>query len=321
LLLAPIAAAHAQIIIDTDSGFFADDGVAVTMLMRSARRNEVKGITVVSGNVWSREGAGYMSRNARLLGAPELPVLIGSEAPLIHTAAMAKAEQPLEFAGAFSQALPRANPIAGGIDFLIRTIDAAPGRITLLAIGPLTNLAIALRIRPDLAPKIRSLVMMGGAVHTAGNASKTAEFNFWFDPEAASIVLRSAIPSKILVPLDVCNKMKVTKEVFDSIASAHTPIADLYREDFGNRYPGFLKNPHATGLLWDELAAAVVIDKSLITKSETSYLDVETTFGSRYGAIKPLDRAITPDATPVTAVMDVKGPQVFSICRGALTGR
>ena len=69
------AGARGQIILDTDSGAFADDGVAVTMLLRSPRRGDLRGITVVSGNVWSRDGAGFMSRNARLLGVPDLPVL------------------------------------------------------------------------------------------------------------------------------------------------------------------------------------------------------------------------------------------------------
>jgi len=291
------------------------------MLMRSPRRSEVRAVTVVSGNVWAQAGAAYMSRNLELLGAPGVPVRIGAEAPLVHTAAMSKLEQALAFAGAF--ALPNSSfgMPRGGVDFMLQTIEAAPGKVTILAIGPLTNLAIALRTKPDIQGKINAVVIMGGNVQVEGNASKAAEFNFWFDPEAAAIVLRSAIPKKVLFALDVCNRVTLTKAIFDSIIAVKTPITDLYREDFGNRYPGFLKNPNATGSLWDELAAAYVIDPSLVTRSENGYLDVETTFGPRYGATKPLDRKLAPDATPVQVVLDMDFDRVFAIYKRALMAR
>jgi inosine-uridine nucleoside N-ribohydrolase len=284
LSLLAVVSSAAQIIVDTDSGFFSDDGVAVTMLLRSPRRQDVRGITVVSGNVWSRAGAAFMRRNAKLLGVPDLPVLIGSEAPLVHTAGMAQSEEPLQFAGAFKQPLPSEREAPrGGIDFLLREIDASPHRVTILAIGPLTNLAIALRMRPDIASQIQAVVIMGGAVHVPGNASQSAEFNFWFDPEAAQAVLRSEIPKKVLFALDVCNKARYARELFDQVVAVRTPITDLYREDFGNRYPGFLKNPNAQGNLWDELAASYLADPSLVTRSQSLYLDVETEFGPSYG--------------------------------------
>lgn len=315
------AAALGQIVIDTDSGVFADDGVALTMLMRSPRRSEVRGITVVSGNVWSRDGARYMLRNARLLGAPELPVLVGTEAPLVHSAEMAKREAPLQFSGAFGQPLPAGEAVHGGVEFLIRAVDAAPGRVTILGIGPLTNLAIALRMRPDIEAKIGGLVIMGGNVHVGGNASKSAEFNFWFDPEAAQIVLRSEIPNKLLFALDVCNHAHLTKDLFDRVVAVKTPITELYREEFGNRYPGFLKDPAAQGFLWDELAASYLIDPTLVKRTESAYLDVETAFGNRYGAVKALDRELAPRATPVTVVLDMDFARVFEIYRKALTVR
>jgi inosine-uridine nucleoside N-ribohydrolase len=311
----------AQIHVDTDSGFFADDGVALTMLLRSPVRDQVKGISVVSGNVWSREGAGFMSRTAKLLGKPDLPVLIGSDYPLIHTQEMTKQEQPLEFAGAFSQPLPTANPPRGGVDLLLRNIEAAPGKLTILAIGPLTNIALALRLRPDLETKIGAIVIMGGAYRVPGNASKAAEFNFWFDPEAARIVLRSAIPKKILFALDVCNTATFSKALFDQVVAVKTPITDLYREDFGNRYPGFLKNPKASGTFWDELAAAWIVDPSIATKSEPLYLDVATTFGPAYGKVQTLDRTLSPKATPVTFVTTVDVPRVTRQYLSALTAR
>lgn len=291
--------------------------MAVTMLLRSARRKEVQGITVVSGNVWARDGAGFMLRNARLLGVPELPVLVGTEAPLRHTVARRKRENGIAFAGAFDLPLPsgQTQPLSGGVDFLIRSIEAAPGRVTILAIGPLTNLARVLQLRPAIAGKIRSVVMMGGAVHVPGNASRAAEFNFWFDPEAAREVLRSEIPEKVLFALDVCNKAHFTKRLFDEIVAVKTPVTELYREDFGNGYPGFLKNQKAQGSLWDELAAAYVINPKLVKKSETMWLDVETAFGPSYGAVRTSGKA----GTPVTVVLDMDFDAVLALYRKALT--
>lgn len=315
------AVAAAQLHIDTDSGYFADDGVAVTMVLRSARKAEVQGITVVSGNVWSLEGAEFMARNARLLGVPDIPVLIGSEAPILHTAAMSKKESPLEFTGAFATPQPTLHPPHGGIDLLIRDIEAAPGKITILAIGPLTNLAIALRLRPDIEAKIGSIVMMGGAVRVPGNASKLAEFNFWFDPEAAQVILRSGIAKKVLLPLDASIQAVFSRKLFDEIVAVKTPITALYKEDFGNRYPGFLKRPWVRSMLWDELAAAYVVDTSLVTRKEMLYLDIDTTFGPRYGAVRPLDRSLAPNATPVETVFNMDFPKVFELYRRALVAK
>ena len=314
-LLAP-----GQVLLDTDSGFFGDDGVALTMLVRNPRAVDLRAVTVVPGNVWTHSGAGFMRRTLKLLSASQIPVHVGAQQPLVHTAAMAKKEAPIAFAGALDVA-PEAYGPSTAIDAMVKAIENRPGAFTILAIGPLTNVALLLRQRPDLETKIRAIVIMGGAVHVGGNASKSAEFNFWFDPEAARIVLRSAIPKKVLFALDVCNKVQVKLEHFEKVVAVKTPITDLYREDFGSRYPGFLKDPKAEGSLWDELAAAYVIDPSLVTKSESLWLDVEATFGPRYGAVDPLDRSLAPDATPVQVVLNMNFARVFEIYTKALTAR
>ena len=130
----------------------------------------------------------------------------------------------------------------------------------------MTNIALALRLKPDIETKIKRIVFMGGNIRVAGNATPAAEFNFWFDPEAARIVLRSRIPKKMMFGLDICNLAKIRKAEFDQIAAVHTPITDLFREDLGNRYPGFLKKPDATGYMWDSLAAAYLLDPDFVTE-------------------------------------------------------
>jgi inosine-uridine nucleoside N-ribohydrolase len=281
----------------------------------------------VSGNVWAAESFGYVRNILGLLGLAGIPVAASPGAPLIHTSAMADEEQrrfgPLAFRGAFATAPPRAPAlsVSDASAFLIHEIESNPGLLTIVAIGPMTNLAIALRIRPNIETKIRRLVFMGGNVRVAGNVTKAAEFNFWFDPEAAQIVLRSRIPEKIMFGLDICILAKIEKKHFAQIADRDTPIARLYRDDFGNRYPGFLHDPAAFGYLWDELTAAYLVDPDVVTKSEEHYLDVVTAFGGNYGAVTDLDRRLAPQATPVREMLAVDFEKAFRIYRSALIAR
>ena len=119
--------------------------------------------------------------------------------------------------------------------------------------------------------------------------------------------------------LDICNLAKLRKAEFDQIANAHTPIADLFREDLGNRYPGFLKKADATAFMWDSLAAAYLLDPDFVTKSESRYLDVQTTWGQFYGSTTPLDRRATPTATPVTVMLGLDFKRVFALYKDRLT--
>ncbi|HTQ53499.1 MAG TPA: nucleoside hydrolase [Bryobacteraceae bacterium] len=321
LLLLPLAAATVEpIVFDTDCGFFGDDGSALVMILRSPGKVRVTAVTAVSGNVWALESTGYLSEILGLLGNHTLKPYIGAQMPLIHTADLAKLEGPLEFQGAFARPpkFAYAGP-ASAVEALAGAIAKQPGEVTILALGPMTNVAMLLRLHPDLESKIKRIVFMGGNVHVPGNASPAAEFNFWFDPEAAQIVLRSRVPEKIMFPLDICNRAVLDKAHFDEIVAVRTPITDRYREDYGQRYPGFLKNPHATGYLWDELAAAWLLDTGFVTKSETSWLDVDATFGKNYGATVPLDRRLAPDATPVRVMLDLDFPRLWGLYKRLLT--
>jgi inosine-uridine nucleoside N-ribohydrolase len=331
-----------RIIFDTDSGLFGDDGASLVMLARSPGKVSIAGITVVSGNVWAPQGAVYMFHILDLLKRNEVPLYMGAQMPLVHSSGMSSEENrrwgPLEFDGAFGQPFPTSAkalmPPFGGkfsrlsarpqnaVDFLIETIDRNPGRITVLGLGPLTNLAMAIRLRPDIESKIGRLMLMGGSVHVPGNASKDAEFNFWFDPEAAQIVMRSKIPVKIMFGLDICNQARITRALFNEIVAAKTPITRLYAEDLGNRYPGFYKKADAPpAYMWDAVTAAYLIDSSIVTRSETMYLDIKTQFSKSYGAVTKLDRKIAPDATPAQVMMDLNFPKAWRIYKELLTQR
>lgn len=322
LLLSAAASAPDIIVFDTDCGFFGDDGSALAMVLRSPAKVRVAGITVVSGNVWAAESARYLNEILGLLGHPEMQPRVGAQMPLLHTPSMAALEGPLEFQGAFSDPAKIASPAQlTALDLLTAAIEQHPGQVTILALGPMTNVAILLRLHPDLENRIQRIVFMGGNVHVPGNASAAAEFNFWFDPEAAQAVLRSRIPEKVMFPLDICNRAVVTKARFDEIVAAHTPITERYGKDYGSRYPGFLTKPDATGFLWDELPAAWLLDNGFVTKSETAWLDVDTRFGKTYGATVSLDRKLAPDATPVRVMLDLDFARVWALEKRLLTAR
>jgi inosine-uridine nucleoside N-ribohydrolase len=321
LFLIPVAClAMDKVIFDTDCGYFGDDGSALVMLMRSPEKVRLVGLTTVSGNVWAASSAGYLREIVSLLDARGPQPVVGAQMPLLHSPELARQETAIEFLGAFADPMAVAPPGArSALNLLADEIRAAPGEVTVLALGPMTNIAALLRFHPDLETKIRRLVFMGGNVHVKGNASPAAEFNFWFDPEAAAIVLRSKIPEKVMFPLDICNRAVLTKALFDQVVAVRTPVTSRYREDYGMRYPGFLKRPDATGFLWDELAAAWLLDTGFVTRSETAYLDVDTHFGANYGATVPLDRKMAPGATPVRVMLDLDFPRVFALYRKLLT--
>jgi len=322
LLLATATPAMDKIIFDTDCGYFGDDGAALVMVQRSPRQVQVEAITSVSGNVWAAESAGYLTEILGLLGPGAIKPYVGAQMPLIHTVAMSKLEAPLEFDGAFGRPMKLAPPVQpSALDAMADLIARHPGQITVLALGPMTNIAMLVRLHPDLETKIRRIVFMGGNVHVPGNASPAAEFNFWFDPEAAQIVLRSRIPEKVMFPLDICNHAVLTKSRYEEIVAAHTPLTARYEQDYGKRYPGFEKNPHATGFLWDELAAAWLLDTGFVTKSETAWLDIDTQFGKNYGATVTLDRKLAPGATPVHVMLDLDFPRLWELYKRLLTAK
>jgi inosine-uridine nucleoside N-ribohydrolase len=337
-LLAPtlLSAGRDLVVVDNDQGIFGDDGAALVMLLRTPQIS-VQSITVVSGNLWASQEPENVFHILDLMRRPSIPVCLGAEFPLLHTPEMAKESErrwgAISYNGAFGMPMPAASPappvIPGklpahrlrhdAVACLVSEIERHPGEVTVLELGPMTNLAMALRMKPAIETKIKRVVFMGGAFKVPGNSSPTAEFNFWFDPEAARIVLRSRIPQKIMFGLDICEQAPIRKHEFDQIAVAKTPIAALYREDFGNRYPGYLKHPDVVGYLWDALAAAYLIDPDFVTQFETRYLDVQSNWGQYYGATIPLDRRLAPAATPVQFMIGLDFKRVFALYKDKLT--
>jgi len=169
-LAALLLMAQEPILLDTDPGRFTDDNVAIAMLARSGKV-KIQGVTIVAGNVWANEGLRNARATLQLLDI-EAPVHLGAQQPLVHTVEMSKKESPLEFAGAFALRRPKAE-IETAVDYLITMLEQNEP-MTVLAIGPLTNIAQALTKKPSIASRIKRLVIMGGNVRVPGNATKAA---------------------------------------------------------------------------------------------------------------------------------------------------
>jgi inosine-uridine nucleoside N-ribohydrolase len=277
-----------RIIFDTD--FIlppGDDGMALLLALQSPEV-EILGITTVAGNESLERGTSDVLRLLEIVGRADIPVYRGADMPLVHEKSDFAAsnygkwwsdEPPPPPPGGFAKK-PAENETA--YDFIVRTVTANPGNVTIVALGPLTNVAIALGKEPGLASKIKQLVIMGGAVASladgGGNITPNAEFNFWVDPEAARKTLRSGVPI-LLSPLNVSRKTKLTKKWYEEMVATETPITALLRETMG---PHFKTEPERDWLMYDQVAMASLIDRTLVTTKEL-YVDVDVNHGINYG--------------------------------------
>ena len=225
-----------KIIIDTDPG--QDDAVAILLAFASSEL-DVVGITVVAGNV----PLALTEKNARkiceLAGRPDQKVYAGAEKPLSRV--LVTAEHVHGKTGLDGPDLPE--PIMKlqpqhAVDFIVETILSAPSKeITICALGPLTNIALALAREPEIVPKIREIVLMGGGFFEGGNITPTAEFNIFVDPEAAQAVFASGIPI-VVHPLDVTHKALTTAKRVEQFRQMGTKVGTATAQllDFFERF-------------------------------------------------------------------------------------
>jgi purine nucleosidase len=176
------------------------------------------------------------------------------------------------------EGIPTLKPIdEDAAHFLVRTVRAHPHQVTIFAAGPLTNIALAISIDPHFAEMTEGIVLMGGSLNPQTDDPEFAtsprhEFNFWFDPEAAHIVLRAAWPRIDVTTVDVSIKAPFTQAMVDAIAKSQTPAARYIAAWSQDRY-----------YMWDELAACAWLDPSIITKEKQFYMDVDLSRGPGYG--------------------------------------
>ncbi len=301
-----------KVIIDQDAFGPGGSNLQSILMVLQAPDVEVLGITVPSGDGWMMENVAHTLRMLELIGRPEIPVVPGATFPLVNTEETTRAWErlygKLPYKGAWMEAWPDYNtmhrsryhasdvvpPLEEGdptlraadeeaANFLVRQVRAFPGEVAVLAMGPFTNLALATRLDATFAARARELVFMGASFNPDASDvdefsrqflhTPRVEFNCRWDPEAASLMLRAGWKKITCVPLDATVRPKLTPVLVQRATTAAHAVA-RYFERYAS--PGFP--------MWDEIAAAVMLDPSLATRVVPVAMDIDCDHGANYGA-------------------------------------
>ena len=310
LLAATAIAAPRKVIIDQDAFGPGGPNLQPILMVLQSPDVEVLGITVVSGDGWLKENVAHTLRMLEIIGRTDIPVLSGATYPLVNSQEATKRWEArhgkLFYKGAWTEEWPKEDlvrrpaphgadvvpPLIEGdpklapaaenaVDFLVRKVRELPGEVSILALGPMTNLALAVQRDAGFAAQVKEVVFMGGSFnpHPADNGfaleyvyTPRLEFNFRWDPEAASIMLHAPWKRLVQVPVDPSTRTLFTPAMIKQVAAADTPLA-RYVAKYAEGFP-----------LWDEIAAAVWLDPTLATRHETLTVDVDTgADGAGYG--------------------------------------
>jgi purine nucleosidase len=216
-----------KIIFDTDPGI--DDSCAILLALASPELS-VEGISVVHGNCSVDQALTNALSVLELAHASHIPVARGCELPLVQPSLLARETHGQTGLGYAKLPEPHTkSTVQHGSDFLIEKIMSSPGEIALIAIAPLTNVALAIRQEPRMVNAIKELIIMGGAIRQEGNTTALAEFNTYVDPHAAHIVYHTGIPTT-LVPLDVTYQCILTPDDVKRIRKLDSPIAKFVED-------------------------------------------------------------------------------------------
>jgi purine nucleosidase len=269
-MLPPVARTF---LIDTDTA--SDDAVALIMALR-APDVHVAAITVVAGNVNVQQATRNALYTVELCGA-SVPVYAGAEKPLLRRYENATWFHGRDGLGEHNYPAPRQSAEGThAVDAIIDTIDANSG-LVLVTLGPLTNIALALSKRPEIASKVSRCVVMGGAPCCEGNVTPAAEYNIWVDPEAARIVMRSGLPVE-LIGWQLCRGDAVLRETeIAHIQGFTTKPAHFAIECNSRARAAYKTQTGEDGLaLPDPVAVCLALDPSTGTEWSEHYVDVET---------------------------------------------
>lgn len=268
----PSAGNPRRIILDVDPGI--DDAMAILLAVRSPELH-IEAVTVVAGNVVVNQGATNALALLELAGRSDIPVAKGAGAPLVRRLTTAEVIHGEMGLGETTLPKPRTKlDERHAVDVIIDIVRANPGAITLVPVGPLTNIALALLEEPELASMVPEIILMGGSI-AGGNASAAAEANIHNDPEAAKIVFRSGIPIT-MVGLGATRQTRITRDHLPALRRGDTPVG-AYVADLADFYLRFSERLGFEGTaLHDPLAVGMAIDKSLALEMAATHIDVET---------------------------------------------
>jgi purine nucleosidase len=285
-----------KIIYDTDPGI--DDALGL-LLLAASPEIDLLAITVTHGNTSQEKCLNNALKLVELTGITKVPVARGAEEPLVKELSVAEethGEGGLGYAILPKSAISPCSELAH--DLIIRVVRENPGEVTLLCVGPMTNIALAFLKAPEIVSKVRRIVSMGGAIHYPGNVTPQAEYNVFCDPEAFEIVLKSGIDFT-LVPLDVTYQCILTADHLEKITEARSEIRNFifdstrFYMEFHEDYQGI-----KGCAINDPLAAAILLDPTLV-KNRDYYLTIELTsptskaktIADHYGLLKSAPNA------------------------------
>lgn len=285
-----------KIIYDTDPGI--DDALGLLLLVASPEI-DLLAITVTHGNTSQEKCLNNALKLVELTGITKVPVARGAEEPLVKELSVAEethGEGGLGYAILPKSAISPCSELAH--DLIIRVVRENPGEVTLLCVGPMTNIALAFLKAPEIVSKVRRIVSMGGAIHYPGNVTPQAEYNVFCDPEAFEIVLKSGIDFT-LVPLDVTYQCILTTDHLEKITEARSEIRNFifdstrFYMEFHEDYQGI-----KGCAINDPLAVAILLDPTLV-KNRDYFLTIELTsptskaktIADHYGLLKSAPNA------------------------------
>lgn len=285
-----------KVIIDTDFNTIGDDGQAFAMAaqLHAAGELDLLGITIVTGNQYLDQGVSDALRAVERMGVShEVGVFPGAPQPFLHTYVAYQLERATfgnatAYVGAY-QSPPGSQPLVAppdgfaastvpqkqnAVDFIIEAVRSNPHEVSILALGPLTNIALAITQDPGIVPLIKQIVIMGGQSYAPGNAYRGAgETNWWFDAESARVVLRAGFADRKIIGLDVTDTVAISNETYERVA-AHEPataVTALFADV--ERWP----------YVYDTVALASLYDDSLDLDVRPLYVDVNCDFSAEYG--------------------------------------
>src|SRR5689334_9650060 len=298
-----------RIIIDTDPG--VDDAFTFLLALASSEI-QLEALTTTQGNVTVEKATRNALSILELGHASHIPVAKGSVLPLVQPLRASAYVHGESGIGNSQLPEPQVQPVPKhAVDYLIERVLAEPNELSIFPIGPMTNIAMAIRKEPKFAKAVRELVIMGGAIQEGGNMTALAEFNIYVDPHAAHIVFHSGIPIT-LIPLDVTHKCLLKQEHIDRLMKINSPISYFIKDAMEVYLQASLELGYEGCALHDPLTLATVIAPELLTL-RNYYVDVDISGGVSMGKTLADIFNVTKQPANMRVAMDVRGEEFIEL--------